>query len=180
MPPTSWSQDTYSAAYRFAADAHRGQTVTDTDLPYLLHIGLVSMELIAALRVEPGLDETLALGCALLHDVLEDTPTTYAELVAAFGTAVADGVQALSKDVTLPKAERMADSLERIRRQPPEIWMVKLADRITNLQPPPRSWSTPKIAAYRAEAQQILDALGSASPTLAARLQQKIVAYPGS
>jgi (p)ppGpp synthase/HD superfamily hydrolase len=172
-----WSQDRYLAAYHFAARAHNGQLYVGTELPYILHLAFVSMEMIAALRDEPGRDGDLAVQCALLHDVVEDTSIGYAEVAAAFGPAVADGVLALSKDPSLPGPDQMADSLRRIRLQPPEVWMVKLADRITNLQPPPAHWGAEKVARYRDEAEQIYAALAGASPALAARLRAKIAAY---
>lgn len=175
-----WSQDTYLAALRFAAEAHSGQTITGTDLPYLLHLSLVGMEVIAALHAEPGHDADLAVQCALLHDVIEDTPVGYAEVAARFGAAVADGVLALTKDPALPKDQQMADSLARIQLQPPSVWLVKLADRICNLQPPPAHWTPAKAAAYRAEAELIAHTLGEASPLLAARLRAKIAGYGGS
>ncbi|MEI7772357.1 MAG: HD domain-containing protein [Chloroflexales bacterium] len=172
-----WSQDRYLAAYHFAARAHRGQIYPGTDLPYIMHLAFVSMEVIAALRDGPGRDGDLAVQCALLHDVVEDTRVGYAEIAAAFGAAVADGVLALTKDAALPKAAQMADSLRRIRLQPPEVWMVKLADRITNLQPPPAHWTPAKALRYRDEAEQIYAALADASPALAARLRAKIAGY---
>jgi (p)ppGpp synthase/HD superfamily hydrolase len=55
--------------------------------------------------------------------------------------------------------------------------MVKLADRISNLQPPPSYWTTEKIRGYQAEAEEILSALAEASDWLASRLQEKITAY---
>lgn len=131
------------------------------------HVGLVAMEVIAALEVEPAGDPDLAVQCALLHDTIEDTAITYDDVVAAFGVAVADGVRALPKDPRLPKAEAMANSLRRIRDQPREVWLVKLADRITNLEAPPAYWSRDKRARYRDEAMDILAALGAASPYLA-------------
>ncbi len=172
-----WSQELCMAATRIAAVAHAEQTVPGTELPYLLHVTLVAMEVAAALRVESGHDEDLAMQCALLHDTLEDTDVTYAQLKATFGSAVADGVLALSKEPTLPKEAQMADSLRRIQLQPRAIWLVKLADRIVNLQAPPKHWPATKIAAYREEACGILDALGEASPLLAARLTAKLVTY---
>jgi hypothetical protein len=39
-------------------------------------------------------------------------------------------VRALTKDASLPTNEAMADSLRRVRLQPPEVWAVKLSDRI--------------------------------------------------
>ncbi|MBN1891019.1 MAG: bifunctional (p)ppGpp synthetase/guanosine-3',5'-bis(diphosphate) 3'-pyrophosphohydrolase [Thermoflexales bacterium] len=172
-----WSQDEYIRAYRFAAIAHQGQSVPGTDLPYIVHLSLVCMEVIAALIAEQGHDENLAVQCALLHDVIEDTGVTYEQVQQEFGSAVADGVLALSKDPALPKPAQMPDSLQRIQEQPQEIWLVKLADRISNLQPPPHYWTQDKIVAYRQEAIQIQDALGAASPFLSARLTLKIEAY---
>jgi (p)ppGpp synthase/HD superfamily hydrolase len=135
------------------------------------------MEVIAAFRAEPDHDQELAVQCALLHDVIEDTGVPYTSLVGDFGIAVAEGVMALTKNETLDKSLQMADSLKRIRQQPEEVWMVKLADRITNLQPPPSYWTKDKIAAYHAEAIAILNALGDASSALSTRLGDKIDAY---
>jgi (p)ppGpp synthase/HD superfamily hydrolase len=171
-----FTPDRYVAALRFAAHKHDGQRMAGSELPYLVHVASVACEVIAAL--EPGLDGDLAVQCALLHDTLEDTRTTFDELVAQFGRAVADGVLALSKiDDSIPKDARMADSLRRIRLQPREVWIVKLADRITNLAPPPEKWSSDKRRAYRAEAVEIVDALGPASAALDARIRARIAAY---
>ena len=71
----------------------------------------------------------------------------------------------------------MADSLRRIRAQPREIWMVKLADRIANLAPPPATWSRDKSRAYREQAIAIVDSLGPASASLEARLRARIASY---
>jgi (p)ppGpp synthase/HD superfamily hydrolase len=57
------------------------------------------------------------------------------------------------------------------------IKLVKLADRISNLAPPPYYWTKEKIRGYREEAIEIYTALHSASRFLAARLQEKIDAY---
>ena len=119
----NWSQDIYIKAYRFAAEAHWNsrlkQTVPGTDIPYLMHFSAVAMEVIAALETESDLDGNLAIQCALLHDVIEDTNTIYKQIVSEFGKKVADGVFALTKDKRLPtKAERMQDSLDRILLQP--------------------------------------------------------------
>ena len=173
----AWTQDGYLRALRFAAEAHAGQTVPGTDLPYILHVTSVAMEVMAALRAEPDCDQELAVHCALLHDVVEDTEATVERVQATFGTAVASGVSALSKNGTLPKEEQLPDSLLRIRQEPKEVWMVKLADRITNLQPPPSHWSEGKVANYRKEAALIHASLEQASPVLARRLLQKIQDY---
>ena len=175
-----WSQEAFLAAWNFAAEAHIGQTVPGTKRAYLNHIGSVAMEVLAALSQRRDIERPdLAVQCALLHDVVEDTPVTLEEVEATFGVDVAAGVGALTKDASLPdKAARMRDSLERIRRQPREVWMVKLADRITNLQPPPEHWTPEKVERYRDEARLIQGALGEACPILGERLAAKIAAYP--
>lgn len=169
-----FAPDRYVAALRFAAERHATQKVPGTDLPYLVHLTSVAAEVIAGLA-DSGLDLDLAVTCALLHDVLEDTPTRPDEVADRFGAAVVAGVGALTKDPTNP--DPMADSLRRIAAQPREIWCVKLADRITNLAPPPAYWTAEKRRAYRAEAIVIADALGDASPRLHERIRMKIADY---
>jgi (p)ppGpp synthase/HD superfamily hydrolase len=176
--PSAWSQKKYIKALIFAAEAHRGQKVPGMDLPYIIHVTLVAMEVIAALAHEDTLSGDLAVQCALLHDAIEDAGVSYESLSVEFGHGVAEGVRALSKNHTLKSnQEKMADSLARIKQQPKEVWMVKLSDRITNLQPPPSHWHAEKIASYREEGKWILNELGDACPYLAERLRQKIKAY---
>ena len=67
---SNWDRELYLKACRFAAEAHQGQLYPGTELPYLMHLNLVSMEILAALSAEPGHDGNLAVQCALLHDTL--------------------------------------------------------------------------------------------------------------
>ncbi|MEZ4361432.1 MAG: HD domain-containing protein [Kofleriaceae bacterium] len=173
----TWSCDGYVRALRLAAHWHRDQRVPGTELPYLVHVVSVCGEVQRLHATEPLARPDVAVQAALLHDILEDTELTYDALVAEVGAEVADAVAALSKDPALPKSERMRDSLRRILALPPEAAMVKLADRITNLAPPPSGWSREKCAEYLAEAGVILEQLGPASPTLATRLRARMKAY---
>jgi (p)ppGpp synthase/HD superfamily hydrolase len=177
-----WSQDLYVRALHFAARAH-GEQKTPTGMPYVVHVASVAMEVIAALgheHREAECDGDLAVAAALLHDVVEDTRTPIDEVEVAFGARVAAGVAALTKSKALEKPDAMEDSLARILLQPREIAMVKLADRITNLAPPPPQWSPTKIASYRDEARLIHDALHGASAFLAERLAGRIARYPNT
>jgi len=173
-----WNQDRYTKAWNFACDVHHGQLFPSSDLPYIKHIANVMMEAMGALVNGKSVqDPNLLLEVALLHDSIEDTPTTYQQLEEEFGKSVADGVMALSKNLSRPKEDQMIDSIERIKKQPKEIWMVKLADRISNLQKPPASWDKYKVRRYRDEAQLILDELGDADDYLHDRLGAKIASY---
>lgn len=178
----SWSQDLYVKAWDFATLAHQGQTydgpVKDQKFEYINHVGSVAMEVISALSATPEADGNLAVQCALLHDTIEDTPVTFEDIAHHFGETIALGVLALTKDENISsKQDRMADSLLRIKAQPEEIWMVKLADRITNLSEPPWHWSREKKLAYQQESVLILETLGSANHLLANRLTHRIDSY---
>ena len=182
----NWSREKYFKALNFAAEAHKGQLVPGTDLPYIVHVSLVTMEILAALAKESVERPNLAVQCGLLHDTLADTYVIYDEIVEQFGSYVADGVLALSNDGAVGISEnevkrrwlQLEDSLHRIKKQPREIWMVKLADRITNLQPPPNHWNDEKIEHYKEGAELIHRELVSASEYLGERLRMKIDHYP--
>lgn len=175
-----YSPELYQRALRYAAEAHLGQCLPGSDLPYLVHLANVAMEVERApCSAKPGqYDGDLAIACALLHDTLEDTSVSFNDLSEAFGATVAEGVLALTKDTRIAgKRAQMEDPLMRIRRQPKEISMVKLADRITNLQAPPAYWSFSKRQNYREEARLILNALPETHAGLEARLKVKIEEY---
>lgn len=178
----NWSQDIYVKAWDFATMAHEGQTyggpIEGQRIPYINHIGSVAMELICGLNSDLNLDGNLAVQCALLHDAIEDTDIQFNDIEAEFGLAVAQGVQALTKDESLAtKEEQMLDSIERIKLQPKEVWMVKLADRITNLSKPPAYWTSEKRTKYREEALIIHQHLHEANEPLAARLLTRAEHY---
>jgi guanosine-3',5'-bis(diphosphate) 3'-pyrophosphohydrolase len=172
-----WSPELYTISYKFAATHHRNQKYPGTDLPYIMHLSFVAMEVMAALARDDREDGNLAVQCAVLHDVLEDTEATYTDVRDKFGPGVAEGVSALTKSATLPKSQQMADSLRRLLLQPPAVRMVKLADRIVNLQEPPHYWTNEKIIAYREEAIVIHRTLHDADRYLGDRLQVKIDEY---
>jgi len=174
-----FNQDNYIKFLTFAANVH-GDQKTPHGLPYLSHISCVAMEVINACE-KSSLDEKkadFAITCALLHDVIEDTNITYDDLYTKFGPDIADGVEALTKNKTLAsKQEQMRDSIERLLTQPYEVQMVKIADRITNLGPPPPSWNNEKIKSYTKEASFILSCLRNSNIYLAKRLEDKIQEY---
>lgn len=178
-----WNPDLYTKAWNFATHAHTGQTYGGPGegmrIPYINHVGSVAMELALALSQSTRkYDGNLAMQCALLHDVVEDTKYTYDDIVENFGISIADGVAALSKDTSLPsKEEQMKNSLQRIKQQPQEIWMVKMADRITNLYHPPFYWNSDKIIRYGQEAKLIHGELSASNHALAKRLWDKIEEY---
>lgn len=172
-----WSQKLYREALLASAHAHSGQRIPGTELPYVIHCVNVCSEVLHAALLRKGTDTDLCVACSLLHDTIEDTEVPLSFLMNKFGERVLSGICALTKNKDLPETERMPDSLKRIKEQPKEIWMVKMADRIVNLAPPPVHWTKEKISAYRDEALVIYEALKDADDKLSARLLQKIEDY---
>jgi len=170
-------QEQYKKALRFAARRHEGQKVRGTELPYLVHVINVAMEVLIASFHTPGFDARFAVTVALLHDTVEDTKTSYQEVAELFGNEVADAVLSLTKFDNLEKDLQITDSLHRIKQQRNEIWAVKLADRITNLEAPPVDWDYRKRKKYHDDACEILETLKGSNIYLEKRLQQKIIDY---
>ena len=173
-------QSSYQKAFFFAAQKHQqaNQVVNGTtDVPYAVHLGNVAMEILMAYQAAPVFDVETAVQIALLHDVLEDTACSETELKESFGEPIAVGVKALTKMKNVIGKTPMEDSLERILACPSEVGMVKLADRITNLQPPPQHWSKGKIDEYFNEATTILDQLGFLNAALSERMKQQMNVY---
>jgi len=172
-------QTIYQKTIRFAAKKHadQNQVIPGTNLPYVVHLSNVAMEIIFASQETKEFNTAFAIQVALLHDILEDTEATFEEIVSEFGKEIAQAVLALTKNTDISKQERMTDSLTRIRKLPKEVWAVKLADRITNLQIPPENWSLEKIQKYQKQALQILDSLKGGNIYLEKRLSERIQNY---
>ena len=172
------TQEIYQEAIKFAGEKHKGHKVPGLNANYLLHLSNVAMEILLAYKEDEDFDLNYAIQLALLHDILEDTQTEFRELENHFGQRVALGIQALTKNENLnSKKEKMMDSLNRINQLEKEVGMVKLADRITNLQQPPNFWGKDKISEYLIEAKIISQTLKNKNKYLNDRLEAKIIEY---
>ncbi|MFA7067599.1 MAG: HD domain-containing protein, partial [Acidaminococcaceae bacterium] len=130
------SQDQVSfvrKAYNLAADAHASQKRASGE-PYIIHPLGVAM-ILAHLQ----LDE-LTLAAAFLHDVVEDTDYTLAQLAEIFGPKVADlvdGVTKLSKIEYISKEEQQVENYRKMflaMAKDIRVVMIKLADRLHNMR----------------------------------------------
>lgn len=172
------TQDLYQKALKFAGEKHRNQLVPGTNANYLLHLSNVAMEIFMAHAAADDFDLNFAIQLAVLHDTLEDTDTSFEELKENFGERIAMGVFALTKNSELSsKSEKMTDSLRRINELEKEVGIVKLADRITNLQEPPVFWNQEKRERYQKEATLINEILNEKNGYLNKRLKEKIAMY---
>ncbi len=120
-------------AYQFGAAAHEGQRRLSGE-PYITHPLAVARTL-----GEMGLDAE-SLCAAILHDVIEDTPTAKAEIAEAFGVEVAqlvDGVSKLTQINFRSKAEAQAENFRKMvmaMSQDIRVILIKLADRLHNMR----------------------------------------------
>lgn len=118
-----------------AAIAWHGDQQRPTGVPYLHHL----LEALEILVRGAAVTDADVLAATLLHDTVEDTEATVAEIETEFGPVVAELVDWVTKPPagdTGRAAKRAAKSayLRRLREAPPEAVLVKLADRASNVQ----------------------------------------------
>src|SRR3954467_6622288 len=136
-------------ALAFAAHKHRDQRRKDADAsPYINH----PISLATCLANEGGVTDTAVLVAALLHDTVEDTETTLAELTEEFGAHISGIVAEVTDDKTLTKADRKRLQIEHAPHLSREARLVKLADKICNLrdvaEKPPATWELARKQEY--------------------------------
>ncbi len=125
--------DLIKRAYVFAGEAHKDQ-VRKSGEPYMVH----PIE-VALLITELRLDEA-SICAALLHDVVEDTPTTKEDLAEMFGEEIAslvDGVTKLSKVRFTSREDVQAESFRKMllaMTRDIRVILLKLADRLHNMR----------------------------------------------
>lgn len=156
-------------ALRFAADKHRAQRRLDVHAsPYINH----PIAVLSILCEEGGVDDQAVLCAGVLHDTIEDTETTPAELEALFGVDIRDIVLAVSDDKRLPKAERKRLQIVRAADARHEARLVKLADKTANLRDlvehPPKHWDQARLLAYTRWAGDVIDGVRGTHPRLEA------------
>jgi guanosine-3',5'-bis(diphosphate) 3'-pyrophosphohydrolase len=141
--------DLFIKAVAFAADKHRNQRRKDADAsPYINH----PIALANVLANEGGITNKDVLCAAMLHDTIEDTETTEAEMRLAFGEKIVSIVLEVTDNKSLDKAARKQMQIEHAPHISIEAKMVKLADKICNLRDilasPPTGWPLERKLAY--------------------------------
>lgn len=128
---TTTKAELLKRADRLAERAHAEQRRKYTNAPYIVHPRAVA----AIVATVPHTQDMLA--AALLHDVLEDTAVTFAELDAEVGSAVAGLVLELTDQIALDRGNRATRKrleAERLATVSAHAQTIKLADLIDNLR----------------------------------------------
>jgi GTP diphosphokinase / guanosine-3',5'-bis(diphosphate) 3'-diphosphatase len=102
--------------------------------------------------VDGGITDLGVLQAAVLHDTVEDTETTAADIEEEFGVDVAMLVLEMTDDMLLPSAERKARQIVRAPGLSTRAKYIKLADKIANVRDiahhPPPDWSLDRRREY--------------------------------
>src|ERR1700761_3068862 len=127
------NEDLLNRAYVYAMKAHGSQTRASGD-PYFTH----PLE-VAAILTDLKLDDATIVA-ALLHDTIEDTEATRAEIDQIFGPEIGALVEGLTKLKRLELVSREAKQAENLRKlllaisDDVRVLLVKLADRLHNMR----------------------------------------------
>lgn len=121
------------AAYDMARLAHSGQKRKDSS-PYVTHCVAA-----ADISVDMGLDED-SIVAALLHDVIEDTQLSHADIARQFGEPVANIVEGVTKLTRVQYTSKEDEQMENLRKmlmamaKDIRVILIKIADRLHNMR----------------------------------------------
>ena len=136
-------------ALEFAAEKHRDQRRKGVEAsPYINH----PIQVAEVLATFGKVDDLTTLLAAILHDTIEDTDTTKADLEKLFGADVAEVVSEVTDDKSLPKQERKRLQVEHTPRLSDMAKQIKIADKTCNVRDigskPPADWDQARRKEY--------------------------------
>ena len=156
-------------AAEFAAHRHTGQRRKgEAGEPYVNHLAEVARLLADA---TDGADADL-IAAGWLHDTVEDTGTSAAEIETFFGPRVAGLVIEVTDDKSLPQAERKRLQVEAAPHKSAAAKTLKIADKTSNLRAlmlsPPADWPSERILDYVDWAEKVVAGCRGVNPALEA------------
>ncbi len=122
------------AAFDFAQKSHEGQKRKSGE-PYIIHPLAVAQIVAEELKLDSE-----SIEAALLHDVIEDTPATHAEVAKLFSPTIADLVEGVSKLTRIQYATKEDEQMENLRKmliamsKDIRVILIKIADRLHNMR----------------------------------------------
>jgi len=154
-------------AVQFSAETHKTQRRKGAEgSPYVNHPIAVAETL---WRVG-GVRDLPVIIAAILHDTVEDTETTFADIEEHFGPIVRSLVQEVSDDKSLAKLERKLLQIEHAPHLTKGAQQIKLADKISNINDvafvPPAHWPFERRVDYLAWAEKVVSGLRGCNPRM--------------
>lgn len=138
--------------------------------PYVNHLIEVA-EILARIAEE---SDTEVLSAAVLHDVIEDTSVSAAEVEKWFGPRVLKLVESLSDDKTLPQVDRKRLQIEHMHCATDEVRRIKLADLCSNVSATPADWPRNRQIEYLDWSERVAEACSGAHPALEHEYQARL------
>ena len=120
-------------AFTFAYN-HHGTQLRKDGSPYITH-PLAVAQIVAEMHLDAD-----AVISAILHDVIEDTDTSYEEVAKLYGTTVADIVDGVTKLTRVRYSTTEEEQMENLRKmllamsKDIRVIIIKLADRLHNMR----------------------------------------------
>jgi (p)ppGpp synthase/HD superfamily hydrolase len=147
-------------ALTFSAEKHKNQRRKGPQAsPYINH----PINVAQILWKVGGVRDIAVIVSAILHDTVEDTETTPAELERHFGPTVRKLVEEVTDDKRLEKAERKRLQIEHARHLTTGAKQIKLADKISNIEDvafaPPADWPQQRRMEYLEWADKVVEGL---------------------
>ncbi|MCA6363679.1 MAG: bifunctional (p)ppGpp synthetase/guanosine-3',5'-bis(diphosphate) 3'-pyrophosphohydrolase [Bacteroidetes bacterium] len=146
-----------SDAILFAAVCHNGQYRKDGKTPYINH----PLEVMHHLAHIADVKDTELLCAAVLHDVIEDTHATAAEIEKRYSKRISQIVEELTDDKHMGKTERKLMQVENAHLLSPEARLIRISDKICNVHDmhfaPPQNWHTTERLNYITWALSVVD-----------------------
>ncbi|HUN22644.1 MAG TPA: HD domain-containing protein [Anaerolineales bacterium] len=154
-------------ALMFAAERHANQIRKGkTALPYINH----PIQVVATLVEIGDIQTPQILAAAFLHDVLEDTATTPAEIEVVFGKEILELVQECTDDKSLPKSERKRLQIVNAPHKSYGARLIKIADKFCNVRDVTRDpgigWDIGRRREYLLWAIQVVNGLRGVNEAL--------------
>ena len=154
-------------AASFAAQKQTGHKRKGSDgQPYINH----PLEVASLLATVGGVTDQDVLIAALLHDTVEDTSVSLAELTERFGETVSSYVAEVTDDKSLPDAERKRRQVEHAPHLSKGEKLIKLGDKTSNIADvtnnPPAGWDVKRRLAYVQWGEDVIAGLRGVNPAL--------------
>lgn len=160
-------------AMRFSAEKHSEQRRKDSkSSPYINH----PIQVAETLWKVGGVRDNTLLIAAILHDTIEDTDATPAEIEREFGKDVLALVLEVTDDKSLPKEVRKQLQIENSAKKSPRAKLLKLADKLCNIQDlvhlPPSNWSLKRRQDYLSWSEKVVQGMRGTNKELETRYDE--------
>jgi GTP diphosphokinase / guanosine-3',5'-bis(diphosphate) 3'-diphosphatase len=159
-------------ALKFSAEKHRHERRKDKlKSAYITH----PIQVVEMLWNTGGVRDIDLLTAALLHDVLEDTPTEETEISDPFGQLVLDLVKEVSDNKSLKKGERKRQQVLHAPNLSPKAKLLKLSDKTCNvrdIRENPPNWSITRKLKYIVWSKEVVDKMRGIDGNLEAKFDE--------